>query len=94
MPHAACCGCPFQALAFDEPHAVEGLALVLAHFVNGDNIRVVQLGGGFGFEAKPLDERRVRKPAMQQQLEGHHAINGQLAGPVYHAHSTTPDLAQ
>jgi len=31
---------------------------------------------------------------MQQHLEGYDAVDGQLAGPVNHAHPPTPDLAQ
>ncbi len=67
---------------------------MLAHFVDWDNVRVVQVSGSFGFDVKPLNKSSLRKPAMQQHLEGHDAVDGQLAGSVHHAHPATPDLAQ
>ena len=67
---------------------------MLAHFVDRDNVRMVQVGSGFGFKAKALNEGGFGKPTVQQHLEGYYAVDGQLAGPVNHAHSPAADLAQ
>jgi hypothetical protein len=54
---------------------------------------VVQVGSGFGFKAKPLNKGGVGKPAVQQHLEGYYAVDGKLAGPVNHAHTSAAYLA-
>src|SRR6266481_107475 len=40
--------------AFDESHAEVAGAIAFAHFVNRNDVRMIQVGGGFRFPAKAL----------------------------------------
>ena len=47
--------------AVDELHAEVTRTLALAHFVNGNDAWMIQVGGRFGFPTKPL-QMRLRGP--------------------------------
>ena len=50
-----------QAAALDEAHAEVVLALVLADLVDGDDARMVEVGGGLGLDVEPLARRPRRR---------------------------------
>ena len=43
-----------EAPALDPSHGEELLALMLPDFVDRDDVRVIEVGGGFGFQLKPI----------------------------------------
>ncbi len=84
---------PFgQAAALDQFQAEVQPALVLPHFVNGHDVRVIQIGGQFGLVAKAAD--LGGRPPGPDHLEGDEAVEALLAGPVHHSHPTLADHAQ
>ena len=46
--------------AFDEFHAEVARAITLTYFVDWNDARMLQLGGGFGFQAKAFQVRFAR----------------------------------
>jgi hypothetical protein len=44
----------FEAASLDQFHAEVVLPSILAHFVNGNDVRMIELGGGFGFGVEAL----------------------------------------
>ena len=46
--------------SFDELHAEITGAIALAHFIDGNDARVIETGSGFGFAAKALQVRLAR----------------------------------
>ena len=71
-----------QILAVDVAHRVIGLTLIVAHFVHGDDMRVVDRSRGLGLGAKTLQplgtfgRRQLLEPIPANQLDiGARAIN-------------------
>ncbi len=83
-----------QAVAGHELHREEGSALPGADLVDLDNVGVLEPGdqAGFGFEAGQRPGRRVRPVA--QHLQGHDALEGEVAGLVDDAHASAAQLTQ
>jgi hypothetical protein len=46
-----------ELATFDELHAEVAGAFAFAHFVDGNDARMIQVSGGFGFPTKPLQMR-------------------------------------
>ena len=46
-----------ELTAFDKLHAEVACAVALAHFVDRDNARMIETGGGFCFQTKALEVR-------------------------------------
>ena len=63
-----------QSLALDVIHREEGIALVLAHFVDGDDVGMLQARGGFGLRAKARYFRGAGEFARQNHFQRHDAI--------------------
>ena len=64
---------------------------VLAPVVDGDDVGMVEVGGRLGFAAEPLDEVRVGGELGEQHLDGHRAIEQQVACQEDVGHSAAPD---
>jgi hypothetical protein len=81
-----------QAAAVDQLHGEERLALVLADFVDGHDVGVVEGcdGGGLGAEALQVGGRGLRAGA--EHLEGDDPAQALLAGLVDDAHAAAGDL--
>ena len=75
-----------QVAALDEFHREVRLAVVVAHVVDLDDIRVLQAGRRFRFPKEALPRLRAGMRAVQQHLEGDAAVEAQLPGLVDHAH--------
>src|SRR5262249_10225025 len=54
-----------QALALDEVHREIMLCFTFAHFMNSDDVRMLQVGGGLGFGLEALDRLAAGKSAGQ-----------------------------
>src|SRR6266550_9615838 len=83
-----------QAAAFDEQHAEEMPAAMLADLIKGDDVRMIEPGDGFGFGAEALDFVLAAELIPANHLQGHDAIELALAGLVDDAHSADAELFQ
>jgi hypothetical protein len=83
-----------QAAAFQEAHAEVLLALVVADFVDGDDVRMFKAGRGFGFGAEALHEFGRSQLAGQHYFERDDAVEADLAGFEDHAHAPAGDFLQ
>ncbi len=70
------------------------LAFVFADFVDGHDVRMVEVGGGLGFGMKTLHIGRRSQLARQDHLQGHDAVQADLPSFVHHAHAATGDFLQ
>ena len=81
-----------QGRALDELHRVENLALVIdAQFVNGDDIRVLQLARELGLVDETQHVLAGKLVAGFHHLHGHGAANPQVARLEDHAHPAPVD---
>ncbi len=81
-----------QAIPFDEAHRVVMTALVLAELENRHDARMLQLGGGRGLGVEAFDVLRAGETAAEDHLQGHHAVEPDLAGLEDDAHAAASDL--
>jgi hypothetical protein len=70
------------------------LAGLLAHFMDGDDMRVPQLGRGLGLGAEAIELFLGRQMLSQHHLEGHGPVQALLPGLVDHPHATAGDFLQ
>ena len=57
-----------QGLAFEQLHGEKRVALVLAHFVNGADVGMIDGGGGARFALETLDGRAVARYFVRQKF--------------------------
>ena len=81
-----------QVRALDEAHGIERLPLVLPHFVDGDNMRVIQARRRLGLDPQPPREIRRIQRTRQDHLERHGTIQAQLVSPVDDPHAAAANL--
>ena len=62
--------------------------------VNRHDVRMFELGGGFGFDQESPQHDRRSQVGIEHHFEGDDAVEADLPGFVNHAHSTTPNLLQ
>ena len=74
-------------------HDVVRVALVV-DVVDADDVRVVEPGGGAGFELEPRQVRAVFDPLTRQHLDRHASFHHQVLGEVDVAHAPFADLAE
>jgi hypothetical protein len=72
--------CRGQAAALDQLHGEVVLALVFADLVDGQDVRMVEIGRRLGFPVKARHVRLRRQLARQDHLERHQSIEADLAG--------------
>jgi hypothetical protein len=80
-----------QVATFNQPHAVKVITVMFAHFVNGNNPRMINTGGRFHFNAKPLPFHRVRQFAARNNFQRYQSVETDLPGFVHHAHPAAGD---
>ena len=83
-----------QALAFDQLHRVKVGRAFGADGIHRDDVGVVEVGGGLGLVAEPLQVPRVQCRGQGQDLERDPAAEGQLLGLVHHAHAAAADFPE
>jgi hypothetical protein len=83
-----------EGLALDVLHGVIVDAALGADGEDGDNVRVMELGGGEGFVAEALKLARVEDRSERKDLERDAAAQRDLLGFVDDAHTAAADLAQ
>ena len=68
--------------------------LMLAHVVDGDDVWMLQTGGGAGLGLKSLDGFCTGELAEGEQLHRHDAVQVDLPCAIDHAHAALADLFQ
>ncbi len=65
-----------------------------AHFVDADNVRMLQTRGGDRLRAEPLHELRRRVRSQTQHLDRHNPVQAPLPRFEDHAHAAFTDFLQ
>ena len=81
-----------QRATFDVLHDDEVRAAVLAPVVDGDDVRVVEVGGGLRLAPEPLDERRLARVLGVQRLQRDGPVEQLVAGEEDLGHAALRDL--
>ena len=79
-------------LAIDVPHHEEDEVLPFLDGVDGDDVGMRKPGGGAGLAEKPGPKVGTHRQGRGEQLDGHQAVEGDLAGEKHHAHAPTAQL--
>ena len=83
-----------QSLPFEKLHDNEGLAIVLADFVDGANVGMIQSGSGSRLALEPLQGHSIGGQSIGQELQGNVAPQSQVLGLVDDAHTAATELLQ
>jgi hypothetical protein len=83
-----------QRAALEEAHGEEMAAVVLAHLVDGDDVRVVERGRRLRLVAEAMDGGLVGEPGAQDHLERHGAAEARVARLVDDAHAAAAELLE
>ncbi len=78
--------------AIQKFHGNEAQALVLANFVNGADIGMVQGGGGSGFAPEALERLGVTRHIIGQEFQRNKTAQGCIFGLVDDTHPTAAEL--
>ncbi len=73
-----------QRLTLHEIHREEVFSVLLAEIVDGNNVRMLELGGRAGFVKEPLDLLGGGPHGSLENLQGHQAVETFLARLVDH----------
>jgi hypothetical protein len=68
------------------------MAAVLANFVNGQDIRVIQSGRGLGFLLEPSQAIGILRVLWRQEFQRYTAAKPDVLRQVYLAHSASTKL--
>src|SRR5256885_5306695 len=80
--------------AFDEFHAEVTRAVALADFIDGNDARMIQAGGGFGFAAESLQMRFSGPMSQTNHLESYRAVQTFLPRAIYDSLAAAADFLQ
>ena len=69
-------------------------AIVLADFVNGHDVRMFQVSGGFSFQAETFDFGFARQPARLDHLQRDDAVEARQPRFVNYPHPAPRDLGE
>ena len=81
---------PVKGFTVNKLHGKVVISPALARVDGLHDIRVVQLGGGPGLFAEPLDKGFVLREAGLENLDGDNTIDTDLSGAVDGAHAAPP----
>ena len=84
----------WRVCALQQFHGDEWLALMLADFINGADVRMVESGGGTRFTAKAFQSILVSRPIRRKKLEGHVAAQRCVLGAVNDTHATGTEFLE
>ena len=83
-----------KIVPLDEIHREIGLAFRLAHFVDTDDVRMLETRRCLRLRTEPFDRRPAGELTGQDHLERHLTVEIGLVSAIDHAHSTARDLSQ
>src|SRR5260370_11670455 len=81
-----------QSLAFQILHYQEDAALVLADFVDGADVRMIQSGGRTSFAPKAFQGLWISGQGFGQKFKSDKTAELKILGLINHAHPATPDF--
>src|ERR1700722_10578166 len=81
----------FQGEAVQKLHGDETFAFMLADFVDGADIGMVQSGSGASFAAKSFESLRILRDVFGKKFEGDEAAKGSVFGLVDHTHAAATE---
>jgi hypothetical protein len=82
-----------HALACDERHDEEHHPVALIHRIDGNDVRMAQAGGHFGFAQETRADVRAKREVRRKELDGHPAMQACVACAVHDGHAAAADLA-
>src|SRR5246500_1424973 len=82
----------FQCYAVEKLHGDEASAVLLADFVNGADVGVIQRGGGSRLAPKTFQGLRVLCQGLRQELQGHEPAQLHILRFINHAHAAAAEL--
>jgi len=77
-----------QGLAVQKLHDDEGMAVMLADFVNCADAGMVERRSGARFALEPLERLTVLGRLLGQELQRHRTAQAEVFGLVHHTHAT------
>src|SRR5712691_5444416 len=83
-----------QRLPLDVLHSDIDLAGVLADFVNGADMRMIERGGGARLLLEALENALVLGSLVGKKFQRHRAAESGVLGAVYHAHAAAAQLIE
>src|SRR5229473_39136 len=82
----------FQCYALEKLHGDEASAALLADFVNGADVGVIQRGGGSRLAPKKFQGLRVLCQGLRQELQSHEPAQLHILRFINHAHAAAAEL--
>ncbi len=82
----------FSVMPVQKLHGDEGLAVLLADFVDGADVGMVQSGGGLRFALEARQRLRILGNIVGQELEGDKAMQPCVFGLVDNTHPAAAEL--
>ena len=83
--------CAAESLAFEELRHGVGDAVLVAHIVNRQDVRVRQRGQGFGLALETRERLGVERHGLRQDLDRDVAIESCVPRAIDLSHSAGPD---
>ena len=77
-----------ECLSFEQFHHDEGLALVIADFVNRTDVGMIQSGGGTGLMPESCNPDRILAKRVREDLNRNLASQFLVPRPIHLSHST------
>ncbi len=93
-PHALARNQLVERLPIDQLHHDEGLSILFANLVDGDDIGVIQRRGGLGLLDKAREPLLIAESRFRQELDGHQTVETAVPGFIHPSHSALADLLQ
>ena len=81
-----------QRQAVQKLHGDERLTVLVANFVDGADVGMIQCGGGLRFALKAVEGLRVFGYVVGQELQGDKAVELHVLGFVDHTHAAATEL--
>ena len=81
-----------QGQAIEELHGDETLSVVLADFVDGADVGMVERGRGARFAAESFERLRILRDFFGKEFEGYEASERRVFGFVDHTHAAAAEL--
>ncbi len=82
----------FQRHAIEKFHGNEGVTVLLAHIVNGADVRVVQCGGRLCFALKSSEGLRISGHILGQEFQCDKPVEARVLSFVDNAHAAAPEF--
>ena len=84
----------FQRAAFEQLEHDEGTPLVLADFVDGADVGMIQRRRGARFAEEALDRQAIGRRLGKQQFERDASPEDQILGEIHLAHAAAAELLE